>query len=433
MFAVRIKIFLTLAGHVLASPVVSIKKIARVLKNDEFSATAKKVYKIQRSKFARQKTYQEWIRRNALSPEELELQRGQSKKFKKRPLISIITPVFNPPVDVLEELLQAVLDQTYDNFELCLGNFGNNEDVKLLLAQYAAEDKRIKVWQFENKGIGENSNEIFSKVKGEYIALLDHDDLIELNALYENVQLLNKDDYDLIYSDSDKIDEHGKRSSPFFKPDWSPEMVLTANYVTHFDVIKKSIVDKIGGWDPETNGAQDWDLFLRISEKTDKIAHIPKILYHWRMLSTSTAASMDAKPYVIKGQQRAVNKYLESNHYPAKAQHNKTELYLEWDKMPSENTICVVRSWSPTGVANVLSKKKALRLTSLSFWVFHEYDMPKSIPNKHKDVTFIRVEKKGFLATFYQKLESGFIICGSLMIGLSFHKKLKIFDVCSAG
>lgn len=240
--------------------------------------------------------------------------------------------MFNPPVGVLEDLIESVLDQTYSNFELCLGNFGDSKEVVALLEKYAKLDSRIKHYIFtSNDGIAENSNQILKKVKGEYIALLDHDDSLSPDALYENVKMINQQDYDFLYSDKDKVDISGNRFDPLFKPQLSPEMLLNINYLTHLNVMRTSLVKKIGGWDSQTDGAQDWDLFLRILEVSNKIAHIPKVLYHWRVIESSTAMSIESKPYALAGQRKAIDKHLKVMKIPAKAFHKKTELFLEWN------------------------------------------------------------------------------------------------------
>lgn len=277
--------------------------------------------------------YQEWIILNEPDSAELDQQKSNCESFEEKPLISLVVPVFNPPVKVLEDMIESVLEQTYPHFELCLGNFGDSKEVVGLLEKYAKLDNRIKYREFDtNEGIAGNSNQILATVKGDYVALLDHDDALSPDALYENVKKLNEDDYDFIYSDKDKVDIDGNRFEPLFKPEWSPEMMLNINYLTHLNVMKTSILKKINGWDSETDGAQDWDLFLRVIEQSKKIAHIPKVLYHWRVIATSTAASIETKPYALAGQRRAIDKYLSINNIPAKSYHQKTELLLTWDK-----------------------------------------------------------------------------------------------------
>ncbi|HEY5268405.1 MAG TPA: glycosyltransferase, partial [Candidatus Saccharimonadales bacterium] len=275
--------------------------------------------------------YQEWILLNEPDESELDNQRVDSEKLKYQPLISIITPVFNPPVDVLEELIESVLEQTYSRFELCLGDFGDNREIGVLIKKYAELDNRIQYYNFsENIGIAGNSNQLLDKARGDYIALLDHDDTISPNALYENASLLNIYKYDFIYSDKDKIDESGNRFDPLFKAELSPEMLLNVNYLTHLNVMSTSLVRKIGGWATETDGAQDWDLFLRVIAESKKVGFIPKVLYHWRVIATSTAMSIDTKPYALSGQRKAIDKHLVSLGIPATAYHQKTELFLKW-------------------------------------------------------------------------------------------------------
>ncbi len=275
--------------------------------------------------------YQEWILLNEPDEAELDAQRHDALKLKYKPLISIITPVFNPPADVFEELIESVLEQTYTNFELCLGNFGDAPEIDAMIARYARMDKRVKHLSFsKNLGIAGNSNQILEKTKGEFIALLDHDDTLSPDALYENAKMLNDKPYDFIYSDKDKIDEAGNRFDPLFKPHESPEMLLNINYLTHLNVMRTEIVRKIGGWDPVTDGAQDWDLFLRVIDASKHVGFIPKVLYHWRVIATSTAMSIETKPYALENQRKTVNKFLAKHGIPAEARMERTELILEW-------------------------------------------------------------------------------------------------------
>ncbi len=256
--------------------------------------------------------YNSWLKTKKLSNEDIVRQQVESKKFKKKPLVSLITPVFNPPVDAHIKLIESVLEQTYCNFELLLYNFGNKPEIEKLLDEYAAKDNRIIVkHNMPNKGIGANSNACLKDASGEFVGLLDHDDALTVNALYECVKALNKTDTDFIYTDKDKITEDDLRFDPQFKPDWSPEMALGGNYMTHFNLMRTEIVKELGGWDPETDGAQDWDIFLRIIEKTTKpVLHVPEIVYHWRTVATSTASGSGAKPYVYAAQKKTVLKHL---------------------------------------------------------------------------------------------------------------------------
>ncbi len=267
-------------------------------------------------------TYQQWINENEPGESNLESQMDECNAFSYQPLISIIVPIFNTPPKMLEAMLRSVASQTYRNWQLCLvdGN-SNNHIVREILDEWRKRDRRVVIKLLdENLGISGNSNEALALAKGEFVALLDHDDLLAPFALYEVVKLLNlHPDTDFIYSDRDSVDEEGiERSNPLFKPDWSPEIMLSANYLTHLCVFRKLIIDEIGGFRSGYDGAQDWDLFLRITEKTGRIRHIPKILYHWRMWGNSTALTTASKPYAIDAQVQTITDYLKRKGINAK-------------------------------------------------------------------------------------------------------------------
>lgn len=264
----------------------------------------------------RENRYPEWIAENEPSREELIQQKEISKKFSYSPCISIITPVYNTSPNILTRTIQSVLDQTYENWEFCIvdGN-SENPDVKDIINRFSEGDPRFLVKYLQkNQGISGNSNIAISMATGDFILFLDHDDTLAPFALFEIVQALNRNDaLDLLYSDKDLLSEDGTyRFDPLFKPDWSPEMLLSVNYLAHLCVIRRNALDTVGFLDPEIDGAQDWDLFLRVTEKTDKIYHIPKILYHWRNTGTSCATrGQDAKPYIANAQKKAIKKHLE--------------------------------------------------------------------------------------------------------------------------
>ena len=255
--------------------------------------------------------YEFWILKNEPTKEKLEEYKKKGLYFKYRPKISIITPVWETNEKWLRAAIESVLNQVYDNWELCITDGGSTmPHVKKILKEYAKKDKRIKVkFLPENKGIAGNSNEALKLATGEFVALLDHDDELALFALYEVVKVLNESrNIDFIYSDEDKIDEKGKRKDPFFKPDWCPHMFLSCNYPIHITVIRKSLIDKVGGFREGYDGSQDYDLFLRVTELIDenRIAHIPKILYHWRTIPSSAASSNEAKPYAYVAAKKAL-------------------------------------------------------------------------------------------------------------------------------
>ncbi|MGC8771619.1 MAG: glycosyltransferase [Brevinematia bacterium] len=233
--------------------------------------------------------------------------------FKYQPKISILLPVYNTPIKWLVKCINSIRAQYYPNWELCIVDDGStNHNVWDFLELFEKEDSRIKIKRHaKNLNISEASNTALEMATGDYILLLDHDDEIPRNTLYEIVKLINMyPEADLIYSDDCKIDENGKKYDFQFKPDWSPELFLSYCYISHFKVFRKSLVLKIGGFRQGFEGAQDYDLALRICELTNKIYHIPKILYFWRALPTSTAFSALSKPNSIENGRRAVEEFL---------------------------------------------------------------------------------------------------------------------------
>lgn len=237
--------------------------------------------------------YEQWIVAHEPDPTALIKQRIVARELKEKPLISILMPVWNTPVDVLEEAIQSVVEQTYGRWELCITDGGStDEKTKALLKKWALKDERIQVSLLgENHGISHNTNHSLEMASGDFIALMDHDDTLAPFALYEAAVALNQDStLDIIYSDEDKIDAQGHRSSPFFKPDWSPELLLSFMYVGHLTLYRKSILDQLSGFRSKYDFSQDYDLLLRATERTAKIFHIPKVLYHWRMIAGSAAS-----------------------------------------------------------------------------------------------------------------------------------------------
>ena len=253
--------------------------------------------------------YHNWIKNNEPNDEELEEQKKY--KFEIQPKISIIVPMYNTPVKFFEELVDCLINQTYSNWELCLADGSPEQNHEL--DSIIEKDKRIK-YKFlnENKGIPGNTNAALSLATGDYLALLDHDDTLPLFCLYEIVKCINENtNVEFIYSDEDKIvGKKAERRDPYFKPDFSPDTLRANNYITHLSVFKKSLMDKIGGFRDDYNGAQDFDVIIRATENTKNIVHIPKILYHWRVHENSTAMAAGAKPYAYEAGQRVVEDHL---------------------------------------------------------------------------------------------------------------------------
>ncbi|MGI8891038.1 MAG: glycosyltransferase family 2 protein [Chthoniobacterales bacterium] len=257
--------------------------------------------------------YQKWLEKRRPTEAELEAARVEARTFAYRPLVSIITPVFNTPALWLNEAVDSVRRQAYENWELILIDDGSTlAETIALLSSFAEQDPRvIVVRRKETGGISAASNSGLEIARGEWIGLLDHDDVLEANALFEVVkQLQSEPDLDLIFSDEDKITEEGL-AAPQFKPDWSPDFLLSYNYLCHFTTVRREVVEKAGRFRSEYDGAQDYDLFLRISELTDRIHHLPRILYHWRRSETSTSDNIRRKPLALEAGRRAVQAHLE--------------------------------------------------------------------------------------------------------------------------
>jgi GT2 family glycosyltransferase len=256
--------------------------------------------------------YQAWLEKRRPSEKDLAAAGDAARAFAYRPLISIITPVFNTPALWLAEAVESVLGQAYENWELVLIDDGSTlvETVKLI-ATVVERDPRIVVVRRESTGgISAASNSGLERARGEWIGLLDHDDVLEPDALFEGVKYLQSNpETDLIFSDEDKITEEGL-AAPQFKPDWSPDFLLSYNYLCHFTTVRREIVERAGRFRPEFDGAQDYDLFLRVSELTTRIHHLPRILYHWRRSETSTSDNIRRKPQALEAGRRAVESHL---------------------------------------------------------------------------------------------------------------------------
>jgi len=253
--------------------------------------------------------YRRWIAKH--EPDAAALMKQRAHRFSRAPKISVVVPVYNPPAGFLEAMIASVRDQTYGSWELCLADASTLPHVRPVLEK-AAADSRIKVeFLAENRGIVGNSNAAAALATGDYLALLDHDDTLAPFALHEVVAAINDaPDADFLYSDEDKIDTHGDRVEPNFKPDWSPETLRSRNYVCHLTTLKKSLFDAVGGFRPGFDGSQDYDLVLRASERAKRIVHIPRVLYHWRMHAQSTAFVKGSKNYAFEAGKRAVAEHL---------------------------------------------------------------------------------------------------------------------------
>lgn len=238
---------------------------------------------------------------------------GSAKRFDYQPLVSIIIPVFNVEAEWLQRAITSVRDQTYANWEICICDDGSTaqETIEALGILERSEPRLHLARLLANSGISVASNEALDLASGEFIALLDNDDELTPHALQTCVAALNHDaSIDVIYSDEDKLNLGGWREDPFFKPDWSPSLLREVMYVGHLLVIRRSLVEKVGRFDPNYDGVQDYELMLRLAEHTKAIHHVRHILYHWRRTPGSVAERTEAKPNLGRKQVAAVNAHL---------------------------------------------------------------------------------------------------------------------------
>lgn len=297
---------------------VFIKKIYRII----FKETPTE--KLNRKK---QEEYQKWIEKN--DPDSLELEKQRNTSFQIEPKISIVIPLYNTPEKFFEELIECINKQTYTNWEICLadGSTEENKNIKKINELYRGKIKYK--YLNTNKGISGNTNEAIKLATGDFIALMDQDDLLPPNSLFEVVKAINTNpEVEFIYTDEDKISsENRKRFEPHFKPDFSLDFLRANNYICHFSVFKKELMNKLEGERSEYDGAQDFDLILRMSEivKAQNIVHIPKILYHWRVHPNSTSQlTSNAKPYAFEAGINVIKDHLQRMNIPATVEHGES-------------------------------------------------------------------------------------------------------------
>ena len=266
-------------------------------------------------------SYALWLQENLPTVAQLQQMSEKLQQLTYKPLISIIVPVYNIAENILKATIESVFAQIYSNWELCIADDASTEPhIKKVLEEYTHKDTRVKVYFRQSNGhIAAASNSALSLASGEFISLLDHDDLLTNDALYQVVELLNRHpEADLIYSDEDKIDELGQLSDPYFKPDWSPDTLLSQMYTCHFSTYRRALVKQIGAFRVGYEGSQDYDLVLRFTEISDRIFHIPKILYHWRIHSGSAASNAEVKPYAYLAGARALQDALQRRNSPGR-------------------------------------------------------------------------------------------------------------------
>jgi O-antigen biosynthesis protein len=265
-------------------------------------------------------SYADWIvevERPTIAPVHAQTREIASWRFK--PLISVITPTYNTPAQLLRECLDSVLAQTYPHWELCIADDASTHpEVRRVIEEYAARDSRVQVcWRERNGHISMASNSAIDLATGEFIALLDHDDVLAPHALFAVIRALQtRPSAQVVYSDEDKLDADGQRCDPFFKPDWSPDLLRSQNYVSHLGVYRRELVESVGRFRQGYEGSQDYDLLLRcvgrVSNTAD-VLHVPEVLYHWRKTEGSTAAAHEQKPYATEAARRALQEHADAS------------------------------------------------------------------------------------------------------------------------
>lgn len=257
--------------------------------------------------------YKGWYKAHAPGAAHIATMRHVVAFWNDAPLISLVTPVYNVPAEWLEACIRSVREQAYTNWELCIADDASTEPhIREILERHAGEDPRIRVTFLEqNGGISAASNAALELARGEFTALLDNDDEIPPHALFEVATAVHGDPtIDYLYTDEDKIDTKGRHSAPMFKPDWSPEHFLSTHYPCHFSVFRTALLRDIGGFRSDFDGSQDYDICLRATESARKVHHIPKVLYHWRMIPGSAAEDQSAKPLAHDAARRALSEAL---------------------------------------------------------------------------------------------------------------------------
>lgn len=313
--------------------------------------------------------YQAWIfHREFMTLNHWNTLRRLSFELFEPPLITIITPSYNTEPEMLRECIYSVQMQEYHNWEMCIADDGSKDQATIaVLKQLSSEDPRVRVsFSEENRGICHATNRALSMASGEYVAFLDHDDRLSPNALFCVAESICKNrSTDVIYSDRDMLSLKGLRFMHLFKPDWSPELLFSMNYICHLMVYRTALVQKVGGVHHEFEGSQDYDLILRVMELNPVVSHISKVLYHWRQNEQSVALNHDAKTYAYKAGVLALKHALKRRGL----QGDVTELSDIWRghyrvklTPPSKNLVSIIeldKEFSPNTFANSISQKAA--------------------------------------------------------------------------
>jgi GT2 family glycosyltransferase len=332
----------------------------------------------------------------------------------KAPLFSVVTPVYDPPTDVLSAAIDSVLAQSCPDWELILvDDCSPNPKVRDTLRSYAAGDPRIKVIERETNGhIVKASNDGIEAAAGEFIVLLDHDDLLTPHALRRNAEKIAKfGDVDYLYSDEDKVGPGGRFYDRFQKPTWSPERLRGQNYCSHLSVLRTDLVRAVGAFREGFDGSQDYDLILRVTEQARRIVHIPEVLYHWRAIEGSAAADAGAKPYAIEAGRRAVQEHLERSGIDATVSIGPYGPHRIHRRLPADRFVSIVIPtrgssslvWGRSRVLVVESVRSALAHTTheqLEVVVVYDEPTPQSVLDELREIAGERLVLVPFLEKF---------------------------------
>lgn len=308
--------------------------------------------------------YDPWYQEQRINKEEWNRQREETAVWEMRPLVSICVPLYKTSETFLCEMIDSVRNQTYENWQLCLADGSPDETLEGVIAQHYPEEKRISYKHLEeNLGIAENTNAAFELAEGEWIGLLDHDDILAPEALFESLSAVFKKgkETEAVYSDEDKITEDLQTHfDPHFKPDYNLDLLRSNNYITHFFMVKKSIVEEVGGFCKEYDGSQDYDFILRCTTKAKKVAHVPRILYHWRTSENSTAENPASKMYAFEAGKAAIEAHLKAEQIAAEVQYTKGLGFYRVKYQLTENSLVSILVLGKEQADRKSEKKKEL-------------------------------------------------------------------------
>lgn len=368
--------------------------------------------------------YEKWYAEHQIDEKEREMQR--KKVFPYMPKVSIIVPTYLTPELFLRQMIDSVKEQTYSNWELCIADGGVNDlIVEKVVTEYQTKDQRICYQKLEeNKQISGNSNEALKLATGEYIALLDHDDLLAPNTLYEVVKAINEESADVIYSDEDKVSMDLKHHfEPHFKPDLNIDLLRSNNYICHLFVAKTEYIKETGGFRSAFDGAQDFDLIFRCVEKAEKVYHIPKILYHWRMHQNSTAANPESKMYCYEAGLHAIEEHLQRVGVEGKVSMLDHLGYYRVEYPVKGNSLVSIVIW---GKNKELAKKTLASIEEYAGRIMYEIIFKEAINTEQCNGDYILFLKAGTLLISEMTLSRWLGECERVEVGAV---GAKVYDV----